>query len=310
MFHSPNPLINPCWDPVFKGIFTRDSIPSQIARKALLSALLERTVDRLSISANEPPVSRLGDRHIRYDINCTFDSGEKANIEMTLYPHAQEALRLEYYSARLFINQPLRGKNKSFGDLRRTYQISLLAHRKLFADDTFDHKFIYYDPERRIRLGGRTTILVLELEKLKETAGKPVREMTGKERWGIFFKYYTEPERQGLIGELMAAEEGIAMAGEMLEGFTAEEEAYFYELSKEKYELDMQEYETEAWKKGIAEGLEQGRTEGLERGRAETRREVFRQDLEAAQKMRGRGFSPDEIRDLLPRLTMEDILNA
>jgi flagellar biosynthesis/type III secretory pathway protein FliH len=128
------------------------------------------------------------------------------------------------------------------------------------------------------------------------------------------------------------------MAGEMLEGFTAEEEAYFYELSKEKYELDMQEYETEAWKKGIAEGLERGRTagkmegiaegleqgrteglaagkvegiaEGLEQGRTETRREMFRQDLEAAQKMRDRGFSPDEIKDLLPRLTMEDILNA
>jgi hypothetical protein len=158
--------------------------------------------------------------------------------------------------------------------------------------------------------------------------------MTGKERWGIFFKYYTEPERQGLIGELMAAEEGIAMAGEMLEGFTAEEEAYFYELSKEKYELDMQEYETEAWKKGKAEGLEQGRTEGLEqgrteglaagkvegkaegiaegleRGRTEKEQEVLRQDLEAAKKLRGRGFSPDEIKDLLPRLTMEDILNA
>jgi hypothetical protein len=45
--------------------------------------------------------------------------------------------------------------------------------------------------------------------------------MTGKERWGIFFKYYTKPERQGLTGELMAAEEGIAMAGEMLEGSRA-----------------------------------------------------------------------------------------
>jgi flagellar biosynthesis/type III secretory pathway protein FliH len=149
----------------------------------------------------------------------------------------------------------------------------------------------------------------------------------------------------GLHGFAEFAEEGIAMAGEMLEGFTAEEEAYFYELSKEKYELDMQEYETEAWKKGIAEGLERGRTEGLERGRTEgleqgrteglvagkaeglaagkvegiaeglergrteKEREVLRQDLEAAKKMRDRGFSPDEIRDLLPRLTMEDILN-
>ena len=116
------------------------------------------------------------------------------------------------------------------------------------------------------------------------------------------------------------------MAGEVIEGFTAEEEAYFYEVSKEKYELDMQEYETQAWRKGIAEGreaglakgmeqglskgLEQGRAKGMEQGRAKKEREVFRQDLETAKKMRGRGFSLEEISEWLPRLTMEEILEA
>ncbi|GHV84534.1 hypothetical protein AGMMS50230_01420 [Spirochaetia bacterium] len=59
---SHDPIIDPCWDPVFKSIFTRDTTQSEIARKKLLSAILEEPVKELSISANEPPVSRLDQR--------------------------------------------------------------------------------------------------------------------------------------------------------------------------------------------------------------------------------------------------------
>jgi predicted transposase/invertase (TIGR01784 family) len=301
MPHSspPSPVIDPCWDPVFKAIFTKDSGPSRIARTALLSALLERKVGRLTISANEVPVSCLGDRQIRYDINCTFDSGEKANVEMTLYPHPREALRLEYYSGCLFTRQDIQGKDKSFKDLCNTYQISFLGNRNLFGDEYFDHKFIYYDPDRNICLGGRTAILVLELGKLERIAGKAVCEMSGKERWGIFFKYYTDLEKQDLLEAIMKAEEGIAMAGEIARGFTKEVEEYFYRISKEKYLLDMRAHAEEA--------VEEARIEARAEARAEMEREVRRQDLETAQKMKDRGFSPEEIRELLPRLTPEDI---
>ncbi|MDR0656047.1 MAG: hypothetical protein LBG22_07005 [Treponema sp.] len=89
----------------------------------------------------------------------------------------------------------------------------------------------------------------------------------------------------------MKAEEGIAMAGEIARGFTKEEEEYFYRISKEKYLLDMRAHAEEA----------------VEEARIEARAEARRQDLEAARKMKDRGFSPEEIGELLPRLTPEDI---
>ena len=81
------------------------------------------------------------------------------------------------------------------------------------------------------------------------------------------------------------------MAAEVIGGFSAEEIAYFHEISKEKYELDMRAHRADAREEGFAKSREQVRL----------------QDLETVKKMKDRGFSPDEIRDLLPRLTMEDI---
>jgi predicted transposase/invertase (TIGR01784 family) len=248
------PFIDPCWDPVFKSIFTQNTTLSAKARQGLLSALLEQNVKKVTISANEPPPTRLGDRQIRYDVNCVFDTGERANIEMTLYPNIYEPLKLEYYSGRLFVNQEIRGKDVSYKDLRRSYQISFLAHRKLFADDSFDHQFIYYDPKRSIALGGRTAIITLELEKLVAIVKKPVKEMSGKERWGCFFRYFTEEGNRRLIEEIIKQEEGVAMAAEVIEGFSAEEVAYFHEISKEKYELDMRAHRDEAWEEGLVAG--------------------------------------------------------
>jgi hypothetical protein len=123
-FLPADPVIDPCWDPVFKSIFTQDTRRSAIALRELLSAILEQDLQNLSVTVNEPPISHLGDRQIRYDINCLFNTGEHANIEITLYPNVYEPLKLEYYSGRLFINQEIRGKHVSYKDLRRTYQIS------------------------------------------------------------------------------------------------------------------------------------------------------------------------------------------
>ncbi|GHV84751.1 transposase [Spirochaetia bacterium] len=267
-FRSLDPVIDPCWDPVFKSIFTKDTVPSEIARKKLLSAILEEPVEKLRITANEPPVSRLDQRQIRYDIHCLFNSGERANIEMTLYPNAWEPLRLEYYLGRLFTSQKIRGDNASYGSLRRSYQISLLAKRKLFNDDRFNHHFMYYDPESKLSLGGRTAIITLELEKLESTAKKDVSAMSEKERWAVFFRYYNDTAKQAIIDQIIHEEEGIAMAAEVIDGFTADEVAYFHEMSVEKYDLDMRAHRQEAWIEGEAKGIAEGRTKGRVEGEA------------------------------------------
>jgi hypothetical protein len=54
------------------------------------------------------------------------------------------------------------------------------------------------------------------LEKAAELAGRPVSELSLEEMWAVFFRYARERERRELVNELMRAEEGIGMAGEML----------------------------------------------------------------------------------------------
>lgn len=70
---------------------------------------------------------------------------------MTLNPDAYEPVRLEYYSNKLFVSQDIRGQDKSYKDLKRSYQIALLVNDPIYGDDVFVHNFKYYDEGTGIR---------------------------------------------------------------------------------------------------------------------------------------------------------------
>jgi len=173
-FKYEDDIINPCWDNVFKATFTRDTPESRGALDYLLSAIIRRRLSVLSIIANESPVESVNERQIRYDINCKFDNNELCNIEMTLNPDAYEPVRLEYYASKLFVGQDIRGVDKSYSDLKNTYQISLLVNSPIIDDDVFIHHFRYYDEETGTSLGGKSNIITIELSKLEQIALKPV----------------------------------------------------------------------------------------------------------------------------------------
>jgi predicted transposase/invertase (TIGR01784 family) len=255
-------IIDPCWDGVFKAIFTKDRPESRGALQKLLSAIIGRDLAVLTITANEPPVDSIKERQIRYDINCKFDSGELCNIEMTLDPDAFELIRLEYYSSKLFVSQDIRGRKKTYNDLRHTYQISLIVNATMINDDNeFAHHFQYYDKERGVSLNGRTHIIVLELSKLEETARKPVTEMTSLERWALFFKLTTDKGKRELVNEIIMCEEGIAMAGEVLLTISKDEKERARLTSEYKYAVDMQSKMVGARREGEAVGEARGRQE-------------------------------------------------
>jgi len=102
---------------------------------------------------------------------------------MCLNPNNHEPVRLEFHAARLFAGQDIMGKDKSFDDLKRTYQIAILGNKTYFPDGDVFHEFEYYDPARKVSLGGRTRIFTVELAKLGEVAKKSVDEMGNAERW-------------------------------------------------------------------------------------------------------------------------------
>ena len=298
-----------CNDAVFKAVFTKNTAESRTALKGLLSAFLERELFVLEVTANEPPINDLRDRQIRFDISVRFNDGELANVEMTINPKQFESLRFEYYTARLFVSQNIRGKNRTFSDLKPTYHLSFL-YGNLYPDKEWLHRFIYYDPERGIKMGGRTEIVTVELKKLEEIREKAFEYLDAREVWGLFMMYYREDKKTGIIQRIITMDEGIAAANQVMSGFTETELEALAAISRDKFEFDareeLHEMKMAARAEGLAEGRAEGRAEGHAEGLAEGRVEAMK---DIARKLKAIGIPMDQISEVsgLPPKTVERI---
>ena len=245
--------VNICYDNVFKAVFTQGTPESQAALSGLVSAITGRTLSVLSITANEPPVHNIRDRQIRFDIPCKAVNGELVNIEMSLNPDTFELVRLEFLAGKLFTGQDIRGSDKTYNDLKAAYQIAILAKGNFFSDDSFLHSFEYYDPDRSVSLGGRSRIITVELSKADKSVEKPVGEMGDAEMWAVYFRYLTDRNKRAKINEVIAREEGIAMASKVLITISKDEVERARLMSEYKYELDTQSRMVQAKRDGRQE---------------------------------------------------------
>jgi len=287
------------YDQVFKAVFTRDAAQSRAALSGLISALIGRAVTVETIIANEPPVDYLGGKKIRYDIACKSKDGEPVDVEMSFFPLTDELNRLEYFASRLFVGQDIRGNEKNYSDLKETYQISILAQKLFFPDKNLTHTFLYYDPESRVSLDGKIRIITLELEKSAMCIDKVVSEMTDTELWAAYFQYLTNEAKREKIKEIIAREEGIAMATDALCQITDDFEEYARLTTMLKSELD--------WQASMVGAKREGRAEGHAEGHAEGRMD---EKLEIARKMKEMGDSIEKIQTItgLPPETIKEML--
>jgi predicted transposase/invertase (TIGR01784 family) len=268
-FELSDDLIDICLDNVFKAVFTRDTPESRGALSALLTAVIGRQLTVIALALNEPPVSDIHDRQIRFDISCKTEDGELINVEMSFNPDTFELKRLEYHVGKLYSTQDIRGQNKTFGDLKATYQVAFLVNRHFFTDKDFIHEFEYYDIKRKVSLGGLTRIFTLELAKLESVVVKPVAEMTAPERWTVFCRYLTDKTKREKINEILEQEEGIAMAGQVLLTISKDEVERARLLSEYKYIVDTQSKVVQAKREGEAEGFVKGEKKGEAKKQAE-----------------------------------------
>ncbi|GMO36951.1 MAG: hypothetical protein Ta2F_12990 [Termitinemataceae bacterium] len=253
-FEESDNIVDICYDNVFKAVFTKDTPKSRGALENMLSWLIGRSITVIDITSNEPPINDIRDRQIRFDINCKSDDRHLINVEMTLYPDDFEPVRLEFYAGKLFTGQDIKGADKTFNDLKPTYQISFLVHKSFFKDEEIVHNFEYYDKENQISLGGRSRIITVELDKLDKIIEKPVEKMTVAERWSVFFRYITDTTKRETINKLLEFEEGIAMASEVLISISRDEVERARLMSEYKYVVDNQSKMVQAKRLGIAEG--------------------------------------------------------
>jgi len=290
------------YDPVFKAVFTKETTKSRTALSHLISSLIGRTVTVDTIIANEPPVDDMRQRYLRFDIACKTEKGELVNVEMAFNPYASEPVRLEYHAARLFVGQGLHGQDKTYDDLKETYQIAILAKERFFPDENFVHNFLYYDPDNRVSLGGRTRIITVELVKTGPVVDKPIEEMTNAELWAVFFQYLTDEEKRGKIIEIINREEAIAMALDTLANITQDEVEYARLCNLIKSELDyrtgMVEAEQRGLTKGHDEGLAKGLNEGLNKASLDIARNFKKMGLPITQIADGTGLPIETITQL------------
>jgi predicted transposase/invertase (TIGR01784 family) len=251
------------YDNVFKAVFTRNTPESRTALSRLVSAITNRPLTVLSITANEPPVDSLRDRQIRFDIPCKTGDGEPVNSEMSLNPDAFELVRLEFLAGKLFTGQDIRGSDKTYDDLKAAYQIAILAKGRFCVDDSLVHSFEYYDPERGVSLGGRSRIITVELAKAEGSVEKPAGEMTAAELWAVYFRYLTDRSKRTKINEVIASEEGIAMASEVLITISKDEIERARLMSEWKYEMDNQSKLVQAKRDGIKEVAQNAKRIGV-----------------------------------------------
>jgi predicted transposase/invertase (TIGR01784 family) len=228
------------YDSVFKAVFTKESPESQQALSKLISALIGREITIVTLCVNEPAITNLKDRQIRFDINCRAENGERINVEMSFNPKPYEPIRLEFYAGVLFTGQDIRGTDKKYKDLKETYQIAILAKDRFFADEEFYHCFEYYDPIRRMSLDGKTRIITMELCKVKKIVDNPTEEMSVSELWAYYFEYLTDREKHGKIKEIVEKEGGIAMANQVLHSITQSEIEHIRYMTELKNRLDYQ----------------------------------------------------------------------
>jgi len=271
-FGEGTPVLDIRYDPVFKAVFTRDTDKSRGALSDLISALIGRTVIVEAIAANEPPTDYLGQKKIRYDISCTGKNGEPVNVEMSFNPINDELNRLEYFASRLFVGQEIQGVDKTYFNLKETYQISILARKCFFPDQNLTHTFEYYDPKAGISLDGKIRIITLELEKSAAVIDKPARQMSGAEAWAVYFQYLTNEAKREKIKEIIKCEEGIAMATNALYQITSDFDEYARLTTILKSELD--------WRASMADARNEGRNEAK---------------LEDAKGMKTMGFLTEQI---------------
>jgi predicted transposase/invertase (TIGR01784 family) len=281
-------------DNVFKAVFTKDIPESQTALGKLVSALVGRKLNIIAINANEPPIDDLRDRQIRFDIKCKAKNGEPINVEMSLNPDPFEPVRLEFHAGKLFTGQDIRGKDKTYNDLKQAYQIAILAEEHFFQDDIPLHTFEYYDREHRVSLNGRSRIITLELSKLGKIVEKPIKDMNAPELWGVYFQYLPDKSKRGIINKIIKQEEGIAMASKVLMTISRDEVERARLISEEKYILDTQSKLVHAKRKARTEG----RAEGKAEGKLEIARNLKKMGLPVAQIIEGTGLSPETIQKL------------
>ncbi|HAH61091.1 MAG TPA: hypothetical protein DCL73_03200 [Treponema sp.] len=293
---SPDALLNPCRDEVFKALFTNESAESRTALRCFLTAVLHKEVKDVQLRPNEPPVLDDSDRAVRFDVSCTFNDGEAVDIELQrVNKYHSFGARAEYLCARLLNSVFHRGND--WQNIPRVYQISLLN----FIFDKDDQSAVSHyrmQKDNGHMLSGIQTVIFLELPKIDALGDVPPESLNSEQKWCKFFLDADNPGRQEYVRKLAAGEGGIMEAKKTLDRISSDWVLWKRELDRDVIESDRKTELRYMREQGLEKGMEKGKQEGTLQAKREDACNFKKLGVSVQIIAQATGLSEDEISGL------------
>jgi predicted transposase/invertase (TIGR01784 family) len=246
----------------------------------------------------------VSDKTSRLDINCVFENGDKADIELQCSREDDDQRnRALFYGGKLVADSLKKGEK--YDKMKKTYQIMVVNYKE-FDDDDFFTEFQMYSVKKEIVLSDRETIYFIELPKLKKYLKCDFEKITPLQFWAIMIKYYQNNEIREKLMETSRYKEDSAMAEKVASLITDDMRAWAVRLSREGGEYDRmarlaaaeERGEKRGLQRGIAIGENRGRAEGSHTAKLETASNLIKMGMSHNQISEATGLSLSEIRNL------------
>jgi len=251
-------ILQPKNDVVFKALFSRGK--PRIAQ-AMLEAILKMKIDKLELDKSTDLLNdNKDDKNGRLDLRAIINGNTECDIEVQLATHDNIAERFLYYWAKMYT------ANLQIGDkyskLRKTISIIIL-------DDNFSLTRNIEKPqttwkireneEMHLILTDYLEIIIIELPKVLKAYHKtPNDELL---QWMLFLD---NPEKEE-VTHIVEENEDIKEAKEELDKISQDDLLRRKALSRTLEIADKLQFEEEAMKKGLADGLVKGEQIGIEK---------------------------------------------
>ena len=267
----------------FKLFLARDTKASRACLRNLLGDLIGRTVTEATVTNAELLPDLIGTKKPRMDVNCVFDGGQRADIELQLTSQKDDQrLRSLYYASKLYSGSIREGE--FYKRARNVYQIFLTDYDP-FHDGKFHHRAMMrldngslFSDRLQIRFYNLKVPEFATLDAVPEDLKRAVF-------WCKFISEGVGSTELSRFAECNDMTKELEMAEQAYNEITVteEERAWAYHLSMDRAEVDyrnelmlgMEEAREEGLKEGREKGLEEGKEKGLNEGKISSARNLL-----------------------------------
>ena len=206
-------LLDPKEDSTFKTLFIQKGEKAQIALKSLIKAIIGHEPKRVRVINSELPKDIKRAKDIRLDLQCEMEDGDLINIEMQTC-HSDDNLknRVLYSATRMMSSFDM--KDKSYSVLPKVYHV-MFTNFQLFQDDSRYMQTFKIQNDAKEEMTECMQFIFVQLNLFKIN-GRKINNLLDIEKWIIFLRDSADKEKRDLLNSIMASDEGIREAGEIL----------------------------------------------------------------------------------------------